>query len=185
VAANTPNGSDLVNTATASSSTFDAALGNNSDTEHTAVITRADLWIDKTAVLLTGGSSRTVRFTVTAYNKPGCEADDALSCGTGGPSDAQAVQIVDTLPLDPKKLRVVFVSNGCTYNQGTHTVTCDVAGGVLPAGQMASFIIDVNPVGNVGTLVNSATVSSSTTDPQAGNNTDVVQFLVKGGSNHP
>ena len=185
VAANTPNGSDLVNTATASSSTFDAALGNNSDTEHTAVITRADLWIDKTAVLLTGGSSRTVRFTVTAYNKPGCEADDALSCGTGGPSDAQAVQIVDTLPLDPKKLRVVFVSNGCTYNQGTHTVTCEVAGGVLPAGQMASFIIDVNPVGNVGTLVNSATVSSSTTDPQAGNNTDVVQFLVKGGSNHP
>ena len=50
------------------------------------------------------------------YNRPGCEADDALSCGTGGPSDAQNVVVTDTLPLDPKKMKVIFVSQNCTYN---------------------------------------------------------------------
>ena len=54
-----------------------------------------------------GESSRTVRFNLTVYNKPGCEADDQLSCGLGGPSDAQNITVVDTLPLTPKKVKVV------------------------------------------------------------------------------
>jgi uncharacterized repeat protein (TIGR01451 family) len=184
VASSVANGSVLNNLASVSSSTTDTALGNNSTAASTTVNTQADLWLDKTAQLLTGNPSRTIRYTLSVYNKPGCEADDALSCGTGGPSDAVNVVVTDPIPLDPKKMKVVFVSQGCTYDQGTHTVTC-VAAGPLPSGQIASFIIDVQAAGSVGTLVNTATVASGTTDPNATNNADVVQMIIKGGSSRP
>lgn len=178
----TADGATLSNTATVSSSTNDPDAGDNADTEATSVITQADIWVDKTAQQLTGNPSRTIRFTLAVYNKPGCEADDALSCGAGGPSDAQNVVVTDTLPLDPKKLRVVFVSQNCAYDQALHQVQCSVAGGTLPAGQLATFIVDVQPIGNVGSITNTVSATSSTTDPTASNNTDEVQFLASGGS---
>ena len=184
VASDVPNNTVLNNTAGVASQTTDPVPANNQSTAMTTVLTRADLWLDKTAELLTGNPSRTIRFTLNVYNKPGCEADDALSCGTGGPSDAQNVVVTDPLPFDPKKLKVVFVSQNCAYNQGTHTVTCTVAG-PLPYGQFASFIIDVQSAGNLGTLSNTASLTSSTTDPTASNNSDVVQLIIKGGSARP
>jgi hypothetical protein len=66
----------------------------------------------------------------------------------------------------------------------THTVTC-AAAGPLPFGQFASFIIDVQVSGSVGTIANTATLSSGTTDPNAVNNSDVVQLVIKGGSAKP
>lgn len=184
VSSSVANGTAIANTASVGSSTPDPDAANNSDSEATTVNTQADLWIDKTAELLTGNPSRSIRFTLTVYNKPGCEADDALSCGNGGPSDAQNVVVTDVLPLDPKKVRVLVVSQNCTYAQAAHTVTCTVAG-ALPAGQFASFIIDVQVAGSVGSLTNNASVVSSTADPNAANNTDQVQIIVKGGSSHP
>jgi uncharacterized repeat protein (TIGR01451 family) len=184
VSASVPNGTLISNTASVMSTTADPSLANNSDSETTTVNTQADLWIDKTGVQLTGNPSRTIRFTLAVYNKPGCEADDALSCGVGGPSDAQGVVVTDTLPLDPKKLKVVFVSQNCVYNETAHNVVCNVAGG-LPAGQFATFIIDVQVAGSVGSFTNRASVTSATTDPNAANNTDVLHMTVKGGSSRP
>jgi uncharacterized repeat protein (TIGR01451 family) len=184
VSASVPNGTLINNTAAVSSPTPDPVAGNNSATQQTTVNTQADLWIDKTGVQLTGNPSRSIRFTLAVFNKPGCEADDALSCGTGGPSDAQNVVVTDTLPLDPKKVRVVTVSQNCTYNEAAHNVVCTVAG-ALPAGQFATFTIDIQVAGSVGSILNTASVTSSTADPNPANNTDSLQMVVKGGSSHP
>jgi uncharacterized repeat protein (TIGR01451 family) len=181
VASSVPDNTVINNTALVASPTPDPVAGNNSAAQSTTVHTEADVWIDKTAVLLTGNPSRTVRFTLAVYNRPGCEADDQLSCGSGGPSDAQNVVVTDTLPLDPKKMKVVFVSQNCVYDQGVHNVVCTLPGS-LPAGQFATFIVDVQVSGSVGALTNSVTVTSSTADPNSVNNTDVVQLTFKGGS---
>ena len=99
-------------------------------------------------------------------------------------SDAQNVVVTDVLPLDPKKVRVIFVSQNCTYDEFTHTVVCTVAG-ALPAGQFASFTIDIQTQGSVGSVTNNASVVSSTADPNLVNNSDQVQTRLKGGNNNP
>jgi len=184
VSASLPDTTVLHNTASVSSTTIDPVAGNNSASADTDVDTRADLWMDKTVETLTGGPQRTTRFTLYVYNKPGCEADDQLSCGTGGPSDAQHIVVTDQIPSDPKKLKVVFVSQNCTYDLATHRVTCSIPGS-LPVGQFATFIIDVQSSGNLGNLTNTASLTSATTDPNVGNNSDSVQFIIRGGSNKP
>lgn len=188
VKSDTPDGAMIDNIATVGSPiTPDPVPGNNNSLASILVNTRAELWIDKTGVQITGNPSRTVRFTLTINNKPGCEADDPVSCGAGGPSDAQGVEVTDTLPLDPKKIKVVFVSQNCTYmpTPAPHKVVCNVAGGTIPFGQFATFTIDIQVAGSIGDITNTAMVATSTTDPNLVNNTDVLKLKFKGGSNKP
>ncbi|MGH6932010.1 MAG: hypothetical protein ACREEE_06195, partial [Dongiaceae bacterium] len=186
VKSNVPSGVVIDNTATVGSPTGDPDPADNSSMAGIDVATRAELWIDKTGVQITGNPSRTIVYTLTVNNRPGCEADDPLSCGAGGPSDAQNVVVTDTLPLDPKKVKVVFVSANCTYmpTPAPHKVVCTVAG-PIPFGQFATFRIDIQLAGSVGDITNTAMVASTTTDPVGGNNTDVLKMKVKGGSSRP
>ncbi|HUR99931.1 MAG TPA: hypothetical protein VMZ26_17840, partial [Pyrinomonadaceae bacterium] len=184
VASSVPHGTMINNTATVSATTPDPVGGNNSTSAGTLVNAQAEIWVDKTAQILTGNPSNAIRFTLAVYNKPGCEADDALSCGVGGPSDAQNVVVTDTLPLDPKKVKVIFVSQNCTYNKTTHKVTCTVAG-ALPAGQAATFVVDIQTQGSVGTITNNVSVTTTTADPNLSNNSDQVQVRLRGGSTNP
>jgi uncharacterized repeat protein (TIGR01451 family) len=184
VASSVPHGTMISNTAAVTSTTPDPVGANNSAMAETLVNAQAELWIDKTAQILTGNPSNAVRFTLAVYNKPGCEADDELSCGAGGPSDAQNVVVTDTLPLDPKKVRVIFVSQNCTYNEAAHNVVCTLPS-ALPAGQSATFIIDIQTQGSVGSLTNNVSVVSSTADPVLANNSDQVQIRLKGGNRNP
>lgn len=184
VASSVPHGTSISNTASVASTTPDPVGANNSANAETLVNAQADIWIDKTAQILTGNPSNAVRFTLAVYNRPGCEADDALSCGVGGPSDAQNVVVTDTLPLDPKKVKVIFVSQNCTYNQAAHNVVCTVVG-ALPAGQSATFIVDVQTQGSVGSITNNVSVTSTTADPNLANNADQVQVKLKGGNKNP
>jgi len=184
VASSVPHGTLINNTASVSSTTPDPVGANNSASAQTLVNAQAEIWIDKTAQILTGNPSNAIRFTIAVYNRPGCEADDALSCGVGGPSDAQNVVVTDTLPLDPKKVKVIFVSQNCVYNKLAHNVVCTVAG-PLPFGQSATFVIDIQTQGSVGNITNNASVTSSTADPNLVNNSDQVQVKLKGGNNNP
>jgi uncharacterized repeat protein (TIGR01451 family) len=185
VSASVPDGAMIINRATVASSTPDPTMSDNSAGSQTTVMTRADIWIDKTGAQLTGNPSRTIRYTLGVYNKPGCEADDPLSCGMGGPSDAQNVVVTDTLPLTPKKVKVVFVSQNCSYDQVLHKVTCNVAGGVLPAGQSATFVIDIQVAGSVSNFTNNVTATTTTVDPSPANNSDQLKMIVKGGTARP
>jgi hypothetical protein len=184
VAPSVPRGTVLANTVTVSSTTPDPDLSNNSATFNSAVDTRADIWLDKTAVLMTGNPAPVLTYTLYVHNNGGCETDaQALvtpNCGVGGPSDAQNVTVTDNLPLDAKKLVVQFVSPGCTYNKTLHSVTCNSA--TIPAGATATFVIQSQVQGSVGTFLNTATATTATVDPNLSNNTNSASVTVKGGT---
>lgn len=184
VAPSVPAGAVLTNTASVTSNTPDPNHNNNSATEQTGVQTSADLWLDKTGVQRSGNPSPVVVYTLNVHNNAGCETDaqstSTPTCGAGGPSDAVNVTVTDKLPLDPKKVVVQYVSPQCTYTKATHTVVCSTSR--VPAGASVSFVIEVQVSGSVGTIINSATLSSLTPDPVPANNTNAVTIVVKGGT---
>ena len=170
-----PDGTVLHNTAVATSPTDPDGASAFADT---TVVARADLWMEKTGERTAGNPSGALTYRLTVHNHPGSAPDDTPTSGAGGPSDAQNVVVVDTLPLNNKKLIVQFLSPGCTYNAATHQVTCTAP--TVPFGTSATFEIQVQIKGSVGTITNRATVTSSTPDPVAGNNTDTVNNVVQG-----
>ncbi len=142
----------------ASTSSNDPNLSNNSAMTILNVITRADL---SAALTTTDGShvyhaSTSVTYVGTAAN--------------AGPSDAQSAQLVFTLP-GGKVGNVVSNNGGCLAPIVTNTsttVTCQL--GTLPAGVSRSIQVQFFIQGNKGTLNTSDTVSSTTSDPNFSNN---------------
>jgi uncharacterized repeat protein (TIGR01451 family) len=184
VAPSVPDGTHLINSATVSSTTPDPNLANNTVTNDTTVNTQAELWLDKTAVLRSGNPAPVVVYTLYVHNNAGCETDAQSgatpNCGAGGPSDAQGITVTDKLPLDYKKVTVQFLSPQCAWTKATNTVVCTTA--TIPAGATATFVIEVQVQGSVGTITNTATVTSTTADPVIANNTNAAATVVKGGT---
>ena len=163
----TPHGTLISNMATVAAATPDANAANNTATTQTTVNAQADLSITKDASLNVSNPAPRVTYTVVVTNL--------------GPSEAQNVVMVDTLPLDPKKVAHVFdTGNGkCQYNKTTHKVTCNF--GMLPANAMASVDIIVDVRGSVRVISNRADVSSTTADANTVNNTAIKEVKIKGG----
>jgi uncharacterized repeat protein (TIGR01451 family) len=145
----------------------------------TEVITEADLWIDKTGGFITQNPGKNIRYTITVHNDKGCSGDDPQVCGEGGPSDAQNVTVIDTLPATAKKLVVTFVSEDCGYDEASHTVTCNTP--TLAAGDTVIHEIEATPRGRLRLIRNQVEVSSTTGDPDGGNNADYLDLVVGGG----
>jgi len=146
----------LQNTATVGSTTGDPAAGNNSATASTNVNFSADLSITKAGPAnVTAGQN--IVYTITVSN--------------AGPSDAAAVSVADTTPSG-----LTFVSNA-----GACTTAFPCALGAVPAGQVrtitSTFLV---PPGYAGPspIQNTATVSSTTTDPTPGNNSSIASTAV-------
>ena len=155
-------GGSITNTAAISSTTSDPDPGNNSDTADTTVNASADLSVTKSgpATVTAGG---TVTYTVDAAN--------------AGPSAAANVSVVDTLPAGVT-FGSVTPSNGgwtCT-NAGDVSVTCTRAN--WNAGASTTFTIVVDAPNQAALLSNSVSVSSTTPDPNSGNNSDTADTTV-------
>jgi uncharacterized repeat protein (TIGR01451 family) len=144
--------------------TVDPVLPNNESTNVGTVTALADLAIDKQSTgPLVAGQQATYRLRV-----------DNL-----GPSGAAAPRITDALPtgLTYAGFTSIVPAPGagawtCTPAGGGTSFTCDL-GGPLAAGASATVDVQVNVSPSVtGTIVNTATVSSTTPDPVPGNNTD-------------
>jgi uncharacterized repeat protein (TIGR01451 family) len=162
-----PNGTVILNQVMVSSATPDPDMSNNTDTEETRVWAEADLAAGKDASFLTENPAPRILYTLTVVN--------------GGPSDAQDVVLVDTLPLDPQKIVYVMDSgNGaCLYEETSHTVTCQL--GTVAAGETVTIEIIVDARGSVGRITNVADVSSTTADADMSNNHVEKEIRVKGG----
>jgi uncharacterized repeat protein (TIGR01451 family) len=135
------------------------AVGNPSGFSNTSTVTTpappaaADLALIKTDPPGRAPTGRNMTYTLTVNNH--------------GPDAASGVTVVDQLPSS-----VTFVS--ATPTQGTcgesnGTVTCNL--GAIGSGAMATIDIVVKPT-TPGTITNTASVSSSTSDPNEGNNAD-------------
>jgi uncharacterized repeat protein (TIGR01451 family) len=132
---------DLSNTATATSTTADPNLLNNSATESTVVSPpSADLVLTKTAP-----AAVAVRGPITY----------ALTVRNAGPDAASSFTVTDTLPAGVTNPR--SLSSGCTAAAGT--ITC--GGGSLTVGQTASFGFTVSAPATVGSVTNTAAITAS------------------------
>ncbi len=165
------DGTTITNTATVSTGTAGDDPGDNTDDAAIDVFTSADLGITKTH---TGGAA-----------VAGEQVTFDLAVTNAGPSDASAdVVVTDTLPVG-----MTYVSStdtGWTCVAGPpdasgQVVTCTLSGGVaVLAGMDAPALAlvvqvdaDLDPDMLVdGVLTNEANVTSPTSDPTPGNNSD-------------
>ncbi|MEO6822767.1 MAG: LPXTG cell wall anchor domain-containing protein [Candidatus Nanopelagicales bacterium] len=161
VAAAVADGTTYVNTATVQGRTYDLVPANNSSTSTATVAALADLAIVKAlSGPLVAGQDATYTLDVTNL----------------GPSVAAApVRVMDTLPTGSS-----FVSGtgtGWTCNVtgavGSQTITCDRAALATGAAPQITVVIAV-PASQTAAVVNTALVSSPTTDPVPGNNSSTV-----------
>jgi uncharacterized repeat protein (TIGR01451 family) len=153
-----PVGSTLSNTATATTSSAQSSTANDSSTT-SASVNGADLAVTKT------GPPTAVQNQDVTYN---------IGLTNNGPGNATNVTLSDPIPS-----QATFVS----FNQVTGpgfscsapavgsggTVTCNIA--TLNSGATATFTLVVHTNASVsGGMINTATASSSTGDPNSGNN---------------
>jgi len=161
VASSVPTGTLLTSSATASSSASDTIPANNTASASSTVSTSADLGISLTSDTDVYKPSTTIHYTITVTN--------------AGPSDAQ--NVVVTVQLPPAKSGS-YVSNnaGCPAPSGT-VFTCSL--GTIAASGLKTFQLNFFIQGNKGLITSTATVTSSTPDPNLANNTSVRNVTVK------
>ncbi len=143
----------LSNTATVVSDVNDPDPGDNSATEGTGVGSSADLSIVKSDAVDPVAAGDDVTYTLTVTND--------------GPSVAQDVEVSDALPAGVSFVSATPTTGSCGFAGGT--VTCDL-GNLGPSDTETITLVVTTSVD--GTLSNTATVSSSTTDPAPGNDSD-------------
>jgi large repetitive protein len=144
------------NTATVSSTTFDLNAANNSSTS-TATVSGEDLSIVKSGPA-TGTPGATITYTVTVTN-------------TSASGTATGVSVADTTPAG-----LTFVSNsgGCVT-----AYPCSL-GSIAPSGVVTITSTYTIGSGVTGAVSNTATVSSTTADPNAANNSSTSTATVSG-----
>ncbi|HYN33782.1 MAG TPA: hypothetical protein VES40_14240, partial [Ilumatobacteraceae bacterium] len=151
---------EIVNTAVvASTGTTDPVPGNNTSENRFTPNALADLAIDKDAQgSLTAGANAVYRMRVV----------------NNGPSDAEAtVRITDDLPAG--LTFVGFANRIGTWSCNVTTApqfTCDLAGPLAARGEVVVDVTVAVASSVTGTIVNTASVASPTTDPFLANNTD-------------
>jgi uncharacterized repeat protein (TIGR01451 family) len=150
----------LSNTATAASATTDLTSGNNNKTATTTVNTQADLEIvskSDSPDPVTAGTNLT--YTISFRNN--------------GPSNAQSVTVTDPLPAGTTLFSVTTPAGwarGDVVAVGANG-TIVFTKSTVANGETATFTIVVNVApGTSGTLSNTATAASATTDLTSGNN---------------
>jgi uncharacterized repeat protein (TIGR01451 family) len=150
---------DITNTATVSSATPDPNPTNNSAATTATVSGSADVALAKHGPALVVAGN-TVTWTVTTTNH--------------GPSDARGVTITDPLPAG-----VTFVSATGPCTEAGGTVTCSFAA-PLTVGANQSIQITGTASPNLAgpTVTNTASVTSSTPDPNPANNHAAATSLV-------
>ena len=159
VGAAVASGTVLSNTATVTSTTGDSNAGNNSATATTTVATSADLSVAVTDSPDPVQAGSNLTYTITVAN--------------AGPSVAASVTLADTLPVG-----TTFVSLSSPGGWSCTTPAVGASGSInctatsLSAGSgVFTLVVNVGlAVPNGTVLSNTATVSSSTTDSNAGNN---------------
>src|SRR5205807_471823 len=156
--------SPQVNSATATSTTSDPDGTNNTATDSNVVKTSANLSVTKddgvTSVVAGDGLIRT--YTITVHN--------------AGPSDAQNVSLADTWPAGFTR---GSLPSGCVDVGGGPDFSCPL--GTVPAnGTVVKSISYTVPSSTTASPQDdTATVSSTTTDPDTANNSATDSNVVK------
>jgi uncharacterized repeat protein (TIGR01451 family) len=134
------------------------------------------------------GADLSVTKTGPAQQGAGFDISYSITVTNPGPNDAANVALSDTVPANTT-FRSFTQNTGLTFTcntpivGGTGTVSCSIAS--LAAGATATFTLVVNVNANVveGTIIsNTASVSSTTSDPNQANNSSTVTTQIVGGN---
>lgn len=141
----------------------DTNSANNQDSAQTCtMLPEADLALSKRATNPIGGATVTTAVAGTNLNY-------VIDVTNNGPSTAQAVSVTDTLPtgIVPQSAG----GSGWACNIVSQVVTCTRSSATV--GAVPSITVQtVVDSSATGSLVNDANVTSTTTDPDPGNNDD-------------
>jgi uncharacterized repeat protein (TIGR01451 family) len=99
---------------------------------------------------------------------PGTTFSYQLAVSNTGPGPASNLTVTDTLPAEVAYVSVTGTSWNCSESGGI--VTCTLPD--LSPGDAPAITIGVTAPGGAGTLLNAASVTASTGDPDTANNTD-------------
>jgi uncharacterized repeat protein (TIGR01451 family) len=157
VIASTASGTVISNTANIGPTTNDLNVANNTSTATTIVASpsQADVAIVKTAAPEPVDQGATLTYTLQVTNN--------------GPAVAQNVNVSDPLPSQVAFVSVSTTQGACTQSAGT--VSCSL--GSVSVGGLVIITINTTATANFSTsslVLNTATVSSSTSDPNSANN---------------
>jgi uncharacterized repeat protein (TIGR01451 family) len=174
-ATDTP-GTVISNTASIGPTANDPNTANNTATSTTVVTspTQADVSIVKTASPEPVNQSTNLTYTLQVTNN--------------GPAVAQGVTVSDPLPSQITFVNVVATQGTCTQSAGT--VSCNI--GTLSVGGLASISINVSaatfssggtPCATINgvpyVVCNTATVASTTSDPNLTNNSSIANSTIQ------
>ncbi len=149
--------STVSNTSTTASPTNDPDPDNNDATDSTDVEPLADMQITKTASAPTVNNGEDFTYTLVVKNN--------------GVNDAANVSVSDPLPAGTS-----FVSADAPCVEASGTVTCAL--GTMAPDAVATLHITVTAT-SIGTKVNTATVSTTTFDPDSSNDSDSASVTVE------
>jgi len=152
-------GGSFTNTATVTTVSNETVPGDNSVTSAATTVSRsADLGVNKTGPASIFAGQNLV-YTITVSND--------------GPSSATGATVANPTPAG---LTFVSASNGCNF-----PVTPNCSLGTVAPGPGTPFTVTYSvpaDYSGVSPIVNVATVSTTTSDPDSGNNTDSVSTTV-------
>jgi uncharacterized repeat protein (TIGR01451 family)/fimbrial isopeptide formation D2 family protein len=162
-------GSTITNSASTTSVTDDPNAGNNTASTATTVSTAADMAMAKTDSPDPVNAGAQLTYMLTATNQ--------------GPSIAADVGIADATPTNTTFVSATpSVGGSCTTPAvgGTGAITCGWSTTTAASGvRSVEIVVKVNTgVADGAVLSNAATVSSTTTDPDAGNNSASASTVV-------
>ncbi len=150
-----PLAPELANVVTVTSATTDPDPTNNNATETTDVVESADVVLTKTGEGTTVTPGEQMTFTIDVTNL--------------GPSVADNVVVTDSLPAGLTVSSLSSTIGSCSDTGGT--ITCDLGTMTVAADATITVVVDVAS-DFVGDIVNEASVTSDTPDPNPANNTD-------------
>ncbi len=163
------NTTSVTNTATVTASGSDSNAGNNTSTQVTTVTPSADVAVTKNGpATVDAGTNLTYNITVTNL----------------GASDAANVSLTDAVPTG-----TTFVSASQTTGPtfacttpavgATGTITCTIATLAPDASATFTFVMNVpSSTADGFSIANTADVSTTTADPNSGNNTSTTTATV-------
>ena len=150
----------ISNSAVVTATSPDPDLSNNDDTADVTVTAESDLSLTKTVTPTSAGVGAALTYTIVV--------------SASGPSHATNVVVTDPIPSGVAFNTALSTQGSCSIGA---SLTCSI--GTMAPG--SSVTITINATGTTdGTVVNTASVASSASDPTLSNNSDSASVTLTG-----
>ena len=163
----TPSGTIITDTPSVSSTIGDPNAANNSATVNITVAspTQSDVSITKTAAPEPVNQGTNLVYSLMVTN--------------GGPAVAQGVTVTDVIPAQVTYVSSSTAQGSCSYTSATTTVSCNLGNLGVGSSVLITINVTANSFSSLTLSSNTATVTSTTSDPNLANNSSTAQSSIQ------